>query len=131
MYAPGRNTPDDGETPTPEEAESFALFACKRLRTRVLLEAEVLIEPTERHRRREPHSIRKFALTGEACAGGEQDRGNRTGRQNWDLRRNLKSYLDQVYNDRETLIVTRKNNENVVLILLEEYNNLEESTYLL
>ena len=33
-----------------------------------------------------------------------------------DLRRNLKSYLDRVYEDREALIVTRKNNENVVLL---------------
>ena len=48
-----------------------------------------------------------------------------------DLRRNLKSYLDQVYEDREALIVTRKNNENVVLISLEEYNSLVETSYLL
>jgi antitoxin YefM len=48
-----------------------------------------------------------------------------------DLRRNLKSYLDRVHDDRETLIVTRKNNENVVLISLEEYNSLVETTYLL
>lgn len=48
-----------------------------------------------------------------------------------ELRRNLKSYLDQVHDDRETLIVTRKNNENVVLISLEEYNSFVETTYLL
>ena len=48
-----------------------------------------------------------------------------------DLRRNLKSYMDRVYGDRETLIVTRKNNENVVLMSLDEYNSLVETEYLL
>lgn len=48
-----------------------------------------------------------------------------------DLRRNLKSYLDHVYEDREALIVTRKNNENVVLISVDEYNSLKETDYLL
>ena len=48
-----------------------------------------------------------------------------------DLRRNLKSYMDRVYGDRETLIVTRKNNENVVLMSLDEYNSLVETEYVL
>ena len=48
-----------------------------------------------------------------------------------DLRRNLKSYMDRVYEDQETLIVTRKNNENVVLISVDEYNSLLETNYLL
>lgn len=48
-----------------------------------------------------------------------------------DLRRNLKTYLDQVYEDQETLIVARKNNENVVLISVNEYNSLIETGYLL
>lgn len=48
-----------------------------------------------------------------------------------DLRKNLKSYLDQVYEDHEPLIVTRKNNENVVLLSIEDYNSLMETNYLL
>jgi len=48
-----------------------------------------------------------------------------------DLRKNLKSYLDHVYQDHDPLIVTRKNNENVVMISMEEYNSLIESNYLM
>jgi antitoxin YefM len=48
-----------------------------------------------------------------------------------DLRRNLKNYMDRVYEDQETLIVTRKNAENVVLISVDEYNSLLETNYLL
>lgn len=33
-----------------------------------------------------------------------------------DLRQNLKTYMDKVYHNHEPLIVTRKNNENIVLI---------------
>jgi len=48
-----------------------------------------------------------------------------------DLRQNLKTYMDKVYNDHDPLIVTRKNNQNVVLLSLEEYNSLMETNYLL
>ncbi|MFP4484468.1 MAG: type II toxin-antitoxin system Phd/YefM family antitoxin [Spirochaetota bacterium] len=48
-----------------------------------------------------------------------------------DLRRNLKSYMDMVYEDREPLIVTRKRNENIVLMSVEEYNSLVETSYLM
>mgnify|MGYP006292185187 FL=1 len=48
-----------------------------------------------------------------------------------DLRRNLKSYMDMVYEEREPLIVTRKNNENVVVMSIEQYNSLVETSYLL
>ena len=48
-----------------------------------------------------------------------------------DLRKNLKSYMDRVYQDREPLIITRKNNENVVMISITEYNSLVETDYLL
>ena len=48
-----------------------------------------------------------------------------------DLRQNLKRYLDQVHDNHETLIVARKNNENVVLISVEEYNSLIETSHLL
>ena len=37
-----------------------------------------------------------------------------------DLRRNLKKYLDSVYQDHETLIVTRKNNQNVVILSIDD-----------
>lgn len=48
-----------------------------------------------------------------------------------DLRQNLKHYLDQVHDNHETLIVARKNNENVVMISVEEYNSLMETSHLL
>jgi len=48
-----------------------------------------------------------------------------------DLRQNLKSYLDKVYSDHDPLIITRKNNENLVLISINEYNSLMETNYLL
>ncbi|WP_026295064.1 type II toxin-antitoxin system Phd/YefM family antitoxin [Sediminispirochaeta bajacaliforniensis] len=48
-----------------------------------------------------------------------------------DLRRNLKARMDKVYHDHAPLIVTRKDNENVVLISLEDYNSLTETQYLL
>jgi antitoxin YefM len=48
-----------------------------------------------------------------------------------DLRQNLKTYMDRVFQDRDPLIVTRKNSENVVLISVEEYNSLVETNYLL
>ena len=48
-----------------------------------------------------------------------------------DLRQNLKSFMDKVYNDHDPLIITRKNNENLVLISIDEYNSLMETNYLL
>lgn len=48
-----------------------------------------------------------------------------------DLRQNLKSHMDSVYQDHEPLIVTRKDNQNVVLISLDDYNSLTETQYLL
>jgi antitoxin YefM len=48
-----------------------------------------------------------------------------------DLRQNLKSYMDKVYNDHDPLIITRKNNENIVLLSIDEYNSLIETNYLL
>ncbi len=47
------------------------------------------------------------------------------------LRDNLKDYCDKVSNDFETVIVTRKNEKNVVIISLEEYNNLKENLYIM
>ena len=48
-----------------------------------------------------------------------------------DLRQNLKTYMDRVFQDHEPLIITRKNDENLVLISIEEYNSLMETNYLL
>ncbi len=48
-----------------------------------------------------------------------------------DLRQNLKQHLVGVYENKSPLLVTRKNNENVVIISLDEYNSLTETNYLL
>ncbi|MDR1764688.1 MAG: type II toxin-antitoxin system Phd/YefM family antitoxin [Lachnospiraceae bacterium] len=45
------------------------------------------------------------------------------------LRGNMKEYLDKVVSDYETMIVTRKNNRNVVMLSVESYNNLLENSY--
>ena len=47
------------------------------------------------------------------------------------LRQNLKTYMDKVVQDNDPLIITRKNNENVVLLSISEYNSLMETNYLL
>ncbi len=46
------------------------------------------------------------------------------------VRDNMKAYLDKATNDYETIIVTRKD-KNVVIISEEVYNNLLENAYLL
>jgi len=46
------------------------------------------------------------------------------------LRDSLKKYCDKVYQDSEPIIITRRNNENVVLISESEYNNLMENNHL-
>ncbi len=48
-----------------------------------------------------------------------------------ELRLNLKKWLDLVINDVEEVIIKRKNNKDLVLISLEEYNSLKETNYLL
>ena len=45
------------------------------------------------------------------------------------LRDNLKSYCDKVNDDFETVVVTRKNNRNVVILSEESYNNMLENIY--
>ena len=47
-----------------------------------------------------------------------------------EVRNNLKAYCDKATKDYETIIITRKNNENVVLMSEEEYNNLMENLYI-
>ncbi|WP_374505559.1 type II toxin-antitoxin system Phd/YefM family antitoxin [Flavobacterium sp.] len=48
-----------------------------------------------------------------------------------DLRLNLKKWMDAVTDDMEEIIVKRKDNKDLVLISLEEYNALTETNYLL
>ena len=47
------------------------------------------------------------------------------------LRDNMKTYMDRVTDDYETLIVTRKDNKNVVMLSEESYNNLMENIYVM
>ena len=47
------------------------------------------------------------------------------------LRDNMKTYMDKVTDDYETMIVTRKDNKNVVMLSEETYNNLMENVYIM
>ena len=47
------------------------------------------------------------------------------------FRENLKDYMDKATDDYETMIVTRKNNKNVVMMSEESYNNLMENVYVM
>ena len=47
------------------------------------------------------------------------------------FRDNMKSYLDKVTDDYETIIVPRKDNKNVVVLSEESYNNLMENVYIM
>lgn len=44
-----------------------------------------------------------------------------------DLRANLKSYIDSVIDDCDTVIINRGNGTGVVMISLDEYNSLKET----
>ena len=46
-------------------------------------------------------------------------------------RANLASVMDRVCSDHETLIITRNGEPSVVMLSLEDYQALEETTYLL
>lgn len=48
-----------------------------------------------------------------------------------DAREHLKTYLDYVVQNSETLIITRKNNDDVVMMSRKDYDSLEETLYLL
>lgn len=43
------------------------------------------------------------------------------------IRNNLKDYCDKASDLHETVIVTRKNEKNIVLMSLEKYNQLEKA----
>lgn len=47
------------------------------------------------------------------------------------LRDNMKAYMDKVTDDYETMIVTRKDNKNVVMLSEETYNNMMENIYVM
>lgn len=46
-------------------------------------------------------------------------------------RQNLASKMEQVCDDHSPLIITRKNKRPVVMLSLEDYQAMEETTYLL
>ena len=50
-----------------------------------------------------------------------------------DFRTNLKSYMDKVYDDLETLIVKSKNNKDrdIIVMTKDEYDSIQETLYLL
>ncbi|MBQ7772477.1 MAG: type II toxin-antitoxin system Phd/YefM family antitoxin [Bacteroidales bacterium] len=48
-----------------------------------------------------------------------------------DFRANLRSYIDSVIEDCDTVIINRGNSTGVVLISLEEYNSLKETEYIM
>ena len=48
-----------------------------------------------------------------------------------DFRSNLKHWFDKVVNDVSDIIIKRKNGKDLVLISLNEYNSLKETSYLL
>ena len=43
------------------------------------------------------------------------------------IRNNLKDYCNKASDNQETVIVTRKNEKNVVLMSLDKYNQLEKA----
>ncbi len=47
------------------------------------------------------------------------------------LRENMKTYMDKITDDYETLIVTRKDNKNVVMLSEESFNNMIENIYVM
>lgn len=47
------------------------------------------------------------------------------------IRQKLKEYCDKATDDFETIIVTRKDEKNVVIMSQEEYNNIMENIYIM
>ncbi len=44
------------------------------------------------------------------------------------IRNNLKSYCDKATDNHETIIVTRKNEKNIVIMSLEQYNQMAKAS---
>ena len=47
------------------------------------------------------------------------------------LEKHMKMYMDKVTDDYEAVIVTRKDNKNVVMLSEESYNNLMENIHVM
>ncbi len=47
-----------------------------------------------------------------------------------DFRSNLKHWFDKVINDVSDVVIKRKSGKDLVLISLDEYNSLKETSYL-
>lgn len=48
-----------------------------------------------------------------------------------DFRANLKSYIDSVINDCDTVVINRGGGTGVVMMSLDEYNSLKETEYIM
>lgn len=48
-----------------------------------------------------------------------------------ELRKNLRSYLDGVINDTDTVVISRENGTAAVLISMDEYNAVKETEYIM
>jgi len=48
-----------------------------------------------------------------------------------DARARLKQVMDRAIHDKQEVVVTRRNNESVVVVSLETWNSIEETLYLL
>lgn len=48
-----------------------------------------------------------------------------------DLKANLKSYIDAVIDNYDTVVINHGNGKGVVMISLDEYNSLKETEYLM
>jgi antitoxin YefM len=48
-----------------------------------------------------------------------------------ELRQNLKYYLDIAYDNHEPVIITKNDNRNLVILSLDDYNSISETSYLL
>lgn len=47
------------------------------------------------------------------------------------LRDNMKKHFDTITDDYETMVITRKNNRNIVMMSEETYNNLMENIHVM
>ena len=48
-----------------------------------------------------------------------------------ELRKNLRSYLDRVINDTDTVVISRENGTAAVIISMDEYNAIKETEYIM
>ena len=48
-----------------------------------------------------------------------------------ELRKHLRSYLDGVINDTDTVVISRENGTAAVIISMDEYNAIKETEYIM